>query len=129
MRYLGISEAVPETIRRANSVHDLNAEDLRRQSPRFQGDNFAKNLELLDRVSEIAAERKITPGQLALARVLAQGRDVVPIPGTMRVRYLEENIGAVEVVLTSEDLARIEEAAPTRSTAGERYGDMSSVNL
>ena len=86
VRYLGISEAAPATIRRANGVHDLNAGDLRRHNPRFQGDNFAKNLELLDRVSEIAAEKKITPGQLALAWVLAQGQDVVPIPGTTRVR-------------------------------------------
>ena len=180
VRHLGISEAAPETIRKAHSVHpitavqtewslwtrdpeengvldtvrelgigfvaysplgrgflsgeirsldDLDPGDFRRQNPRFQGENFATNLELVDRVREIAAEKKITPSQLALAWVLAQGDDVVPIPGTKRVRYLEENVAAVDVLLTPEDLARIDAAAPKGATAGERYPDMSSVNV
>lgn len=111
------------------SIEDVEPGDFRRNNPRFQGDNFAKNLELLARVSEIAAEKKITPGQLVLAWVLAQGEDVVPIPGTKRVRYLEENVAAVDIVLSPEELAQIDEAAPRSTTAGERYGDMSSVNL
>jgi len=179
VRHLGISEAAPETIRRAHSVHpitalqtewslwtrdpedngvlatvrelgigfvaysplgrgflsgeirsldDLDPNDFRRQNPRFQGENFAKNLQLVDRVREIADEKRITPGQLALAWVLARGEDIVPIPGTKHIRYLEENLAAIEVLLTPEDLARIDAAAPKGATAGERYPDMSSVN-
>ncbi len=179
VHHLGISEAAPETIRRAHSVHpitalqtewslwtrdpedngvlntvrelgigfvaysplgrgflsgeirsldDLDPNDFRRQNPRFQGENFAKNLQLVDRVREIADEKRITPGQLALAWVLARGEDIVPIPGTKHIRYLEENLAAIEVLLTPEDLARIDAAAPKGATAGERYPDMSSVN-
>jgi aryl-alcohol dehydrogenase-like predicted oxidoreductase len=179
VRYLGISEAAPDTIRRAHGVHpvtavqteyslwtrdpeedgvlatvrelgvgfvaysplgrgflsgeirsidDLAENDFRRHNPRFQGENFAKNLQLVDRVREIAEEKGVTPSQLALAWVLHQGRDIVPIPGTKRVKYLEENAAAADIKLTPEDLARIDEAAPVGATSGERYPDMSSVH-
>src|SRR5829696_3013821 len=107
---------------------DLAADDFRRNNPRFQGDNFQRNLELVDRVREIAAEKDVEPGQLALAWLLHRGEDIVPIPGTKRVRYLEENAAAADVELTDDDLARIDEAAPAGATAGERYPDMSSVH-
>jgi len=180
VRYLGISEAAPDTIRRAAAVHpvtavqteyslwtrdpeedgvlatvrelgigfvaysplgrgflsgairtpdDLDPDDFRRHSPRFQGENFAKNLELVDRVREIAEEKGVTPAQLALAWVLHQGDDIVPIPGTKRVAYLEENATAVAVALTADDLARIDRAAPHGTAAGDRYGDMSAVHV
>ncbi len=173
LRYLGISEAAPETIRRAHataplsavqteyslftrdvedngvlatvrelgigfvpysplgrgflsgrirSIDDLEADDFRRTSPRFQGENFAKNLDLLDSVVAIAQAKGVTPSQLALAWVLAQGDDVVPIPGTRRIANLEENAAAVDVELTAEDLAAIEQVAPAGVAAGERYG-------
>jgi aryl-alcohol dehydrogenase-like predicted oxidoreductase len=180
VRYLGISEAAPGTIKRANAVHpisalqteyslwsrdvedeilptvrelgigfvaysplgrgfltgqikspeDLEEDDFRRSSPRFQGENFQRNLELVDRVREIASEKGVTPGQLALAWLLAQGSDIVPIPGTKRRKYLEENAGATDITLTEEDLRRIEEAAPVGVAAGERYNEagMSTVN-
>jgi aryl-alcohol dehydrogenase-like predicted oxidoreductase len=178
VRYLGLSEAKPETIRRAHAVHpitalqteyslwtrdpedeilptvrelgiafvaysplgrgfltgrfkspdDLDEGDFRRFNPRFQGENFQRNLDLVARVREIAGEKGCTPGQLALAWVLAQGDDIVPIPGTKHVRYLEENVGAAEVTLSDEDLARLHEAAPVGVAAGQRYPDMSSVN-
>jgi aryl-alcohol dehydrogenase-like predicted oxidoreductase len=178
VRHLGLSEASPETIRRAHAVHpitalqtewslwsrdaedavlpavrelgigfvaysplgrgflsgairsidDLAADDFRRSNPRFQGENFARNIDLVDRVEEIAREKGVTPGQLALAWVMAQGDDVVPIPGTKRVRYLEENVAAVDVALTAEDLARLEEAFPKGAVAGERYPDMSHID-
>ena len=178
VRYLGLSEAAPETIRRAHGVHpisvlqteyslwsrdvedehlptvrelgigfvaysplgrgfltgqiqrfeDLPEDDYRRGSPRFQGENFDKNLELVERVNEIAAEKGVTPGQLALAWLLHQGGDIVPIPGTKRRKYLEENAAAADVELDDEDLRRIEEVAPKDVAAGERYADMSSVN-
>ena len=178
VRYLGLSEAAPETIRRAHEVHPISAlqteyslwsrevedeilptlrelgigfvaysplgrgfltgqiksfeglpeGDYRRQSPRFQGENFDKNLELVERVNEIAAEKGVTPGQLALAWLLHQGGDVVPIPGTKRRKYLEENVVATDIELIEEDLKRIEEVAPKNVAAGERYADMSSVN-
>ncbi|MBJ9989398.1 aldo/keto reductase [Paenibacillus sp. S28] len=108
---------------------DLADDDYRRFSPRFQGDNFIKNLELVRRVEEIAAEKGVMPSQLALAWLLAQGNDIVPIPGTKRREYLEENIGAIAIELTKEDLARIDEAAPKGAAFGTRYPDMSSVNL
>ena len=178
VRYLGISEASAQTIRRANSVHpisalqyewslwsrdiedngvlktarelgiglvpysplgrgfltgqitrfeDLAADDYRRFSPRFMGENFAKNLEVVAKVKEIAAEKGCTPGQLALAWLLHQGEDVVPIPGTKRRRYLEENVGAIDVQLTSKELERIEAAAPLGAAAGDRYADMSVI--
>jgi aryl-alcohol dehydrogenase-like predicted oxidoreductase len=178
VRYLGLSEASANTIRRAQSVHpisalqseyslwsrdpedeilatlrelgigfvaysplgrgflsgsitspdDLAADDFRRNSPRFQGENFYKNLQLVERVKEIAVEKDVTPGQLALAWLLAQGDDIVPIPGTKRRVYVEENIAATEIELTQEDLQRIDEVAPKQAVAGDRYSDMSSVN-
>ena len=177
-RYLGLSEASPETIRRAHAVHpisalqteyslwtrdpedavlptvrelgigfvaysplgrgflsgaitkpeDLAEGDFRRNNPRFQGANFDKNLELVERVREIAAERDVTPGQLALAWLLAQGEDIVPIPGTKRREYLEENAAATEIQLSADELERIDDAAPVGATAGERYPDMSSID-
>jgi aryl-alcohol dehydrogenase-like predicted oxidoreductase len=178
VRYLGISEAAPETIRRAHEVHpvtalqteyslwsrdvedevlptvrelgigfvaysplgrgfltgqiqrfeDLPEGDFRRSSPRFQGENFQKNLELVDRVKEIANEKGVAASQLALAWLLHQGEDIVPIPGTKRRKYLEENVAASQIKLTDEDLRRIEEAAPKGAASGERYADMSTVN-
>jgi aryl-alcohol dehydrogenase-like predicted oxidoreductase len=180
VRFLGISEAAPETIRRAHSVHPVSAlqteyslwsrdvedeilptarelgigfvpysplgrgfltgritspedfeeDDFRRNAPRFQGENFQKNLDLVDRVREIAQEKDVTAGQLALAWLLYQGEDVVPIPGTKRREYLEENAAAADVELTGEDLRRIEEVAPAGAAAGERYDEagMGSVN-
>jgi aryl-alcohol dehydrogenase-like predicted oxidoreductase len=178
VRYLGLSEAAPATIRRAHTVHpitalqteyslwsrdpedeilptvrelgigfvpysplgrgflsgtitspdDLAPDDFRRHSPRFQGDNFYKNIEVVERVKEIAAEKGATPGQLALAWLLAQGDDIVPIPGTKRRAYLEENVGAVEITLSKEELQRIDEVAPKGVALGNRYPDMSSVN-
>jgi aryl-alcohol dehydrogenase-like predicted oxidoreductase len=178
VRYLGLSEAAPATIRRAQAVHpitalqteyslwsrdpedeilptvrelgigfvpysplgrgflsgaitspdDLAPDDYRRQSPRFQGESFHKNLELVDRVKEIAAEKNVSPSQLALAWLLAQGEDIVPIPGTKRRQYLEENVAATEISLTAADLERIDQVAPKGSAAGDRYPDMSSVN-
>jgi aryl-alcohol dehydrogenase-like predicted oxidoreductase len=109
---------------------DLPADDYRRFSPRFQGENFQKNLDLVRRVEEIAKEKHCTPAQLALAWVLAQGKDIVPIPGTKRRKYLEENIGALEVELTPADLGRIDEAFPQGSAAGPRYPEefMRAVN-
>jgi aryl-alcohol dehydrogenase-like predicted oxidoreductase len=178
VRYLGLSEASPETIRRANDVHPISAlqteyslwtrdpedavlptvrelgigfvaysplgrgflsgrfqkpddipeGDFRRENPRFQGENFQRNLELVERVKEIAEEKGAEPGQLALAWVLAQGDDIVPIPGTKRREYIEENAAASEIELTEDDLRRIDEAAPKGAAAGERYADMSSID-
>jgi aryl-alcohol dehydrogenase-like predicted oxidoreductase len=107
---------------------DLPADDFRRHHPRFQGENFQRNLDVVAKLHEIAAEKSCTPGQLALAWVLAQGEDIVPIPGTKRLRYLLENLGAVDVPLTDTDLARIDAVAPKGFTAGARYADMSTVN-
>jgi aryl-alcohol dehydrogenase-like predicted oxidoreductase len=171
VRYLGLSEASPQTIRRAHAVHpisalqteyslwsrdpeaeilptvrelgigfvsysplgrgfltgqfksfdDLAADDYRRFSPRFQGDNFKKNLDLVDRIAELAKEKGITAGQLALAWVLAQGDDIVPIPGTKRRKFLEENAAAANVTLSEEELRRIDEVAPQGAAAGTRY--------
>ncbi len=180
VRYLGLSEAGPETLRRAHAVHpiaalqteyslwsrdpedeilavcrelgtgfvaysplgrgfltgqikrfeDLPEDDYRRQSPRFQGGNFQKNLELVGRIQEMAAEKGCSPAQLALAWVLAQGEDIVPIPGTKRRKYLEENVAALKVKLRKDDLQRIEEIAPKGVAAGPRYPEemMSFVN-
>jgi aryl-alcohol dehydrogenase-like predicted oxidoreductase len=170
VRYLGLSEAGPQTIRRAHATHpiaalqselslwtrDLEVEvlpvcrelgigfvpysplgrgiltgqvkknefgstDFRRLSPRFQGENFQKNLELVSRVEQMAAEKHCTPAQLALAWVLAKGETVVPIPGTKRRKFLDENIGALDISLTVSDLTRIDEIAPRGITAGTRY--------
>jgi aryl-alcohol dehydrogenase-like predicted oxidoreductase len=178
VRYLGLSEAAPETIRRAHAVHpisalqseyslwtrdpeadvlptirelgiglvpysplgrgflsgrfrspeDLPEGDFRRENPRFQGANFDRNLALVERVEELAAEKDVTPGQLALAWVLAQGDDIVPIPGTTRVEHLEENVAALEIDLTDDDLRELESVFPMGAASGERYADMSSVN-
>lgn len=100
---------------------DLGADDYRRQSPRFQGENFQKNLELVRQIEELAAKKGCTPAQLALAWVLAQGEDIVPIPGTKRRRYLEDNIGALDVQLTSEELKQIDTISPHGVAAGDRY--------
>jgi aryl-alcohol dehydrogenase-like predicted oxidoreductase len=109
---------------------DLPKDDYRRTSPRFQGENFQRNLDLVAQVGEIAREKKCTPAQLALAWVFAQGENIVPIPGTKRRKYLEENIGALNVVLTSEDLARVHEVTPKDIFAGARYPEwaMKMVN-
>lgn len=180
VRYLGLSEAAPETIRRAHKVHEMTAlqteyslwtrdvedeilpacrelgigfvpysplgrgfltgqikrpedfeeGDHRKSQPRFQGENFQKNLDLVDRIKLMAAEKGCQPSQLALAWLLAQGEDVVPIPGTKRRKYLEENVAAAEIKLTPADLARIDEIAPQGVTAGARYPEhsMKSVN-
>ena len=178
VRHLGLSEAAPETIRRAHAVHpiaalqseyslwtrdpenevlstvrelgigfvaysplgrgflsgrfrsqdDLQERDFRRENPRFQGENFNRNLELVERVEELAAEKDVTPGQLALAWVLAQGDDIVPIPGTTSVHHLEENVAALELELTEDDLRELESVFPLGAAAGDRYADMSTVN-
>lgn len=174
IRYLGLSEASAETIRRAHKTHpidalqseyslwsrdpedgvlattrelgiafvaysplgrgfltgqikkfeDLAADDHRRFSPRFQGENFARNMELVARVTDIAKEKGCTPGQLALAWLLAQGKDIIPIPGTKRRKYLEENAAADEMQLSTSDLNRIDEVAPKGAAAGNRYNEM-----
>jgi aryl-alcohol dehydrogenase-like predicted oxidoreductase len=113
---------------RFQTVDDLDEDDFRRTHPRFQGENFQRNLELVERVKEIAGEKGCTPGQIALAWVLAQGQDIVPIPGTKRVNYLEENVAALHVELTEEDLRRLDEAAPVGAASGDRYADMSSID-
>jgi aryl-alcohol dehydrogenase-like predicted oxidoreductase len=156
VRYLGLSEAAPETIRRAHAVHPISVlqseyslftrepEDEILPTLRELGIGFVaysplgrgfltgawQNLELAERVREIAAEKGATPGQLALAWLLVRGDDIVPIPGTKRRKYLEENAGAVDITLTGEDLQRIEEAIPRGSAAGERYSEqmMRTVN-
>ncbi len=107
----------------ANELVDLNQSMTcnRRNSPRFQGENFHKNLELVQKIGEIAERKGYTPSQLALAWVLAQGEDIVPIPGTKRRQYLEENAAAADIVLTPEDLQQINEVAPQGAAAGARY--------
>jgi aryl-alcohol dehydrogenase-like predicted oxidoreductase len=114
---------------RITSPDDFGEDDFRRNHPRFTGENFARNLELVDRVRELAASKGATPSQLAIAWVLAQGDDVVPIPGTKRRRYLEENLGALDVELTPEDLAAIEEVTPRGSVAGARYNPEMMANV
>ena len=180
VRFLGLSEAAPGTIRRANEVHpiaalqteyslwsrdpedeilpvvrelgigfvpysplgrgfltgrfqrfeDIPENDYRRMSPRFQGENFKKNLELVDRVRQIAKEKNVKPSQLALAWVLAQGEDMVPIPGTTRRDHLDENLAALDIVMSAADLKRIDAAAPKGAAAGMRYQEegMKTVN-
>ena len=113
---------------RFQSPDDFPEGDFRRNNPRFQGENFYANLRLVERVKELAREHDCTPGQLALAWVLHQGRDVVPIPGTKRRAYLEENVAATEITLSEEDLRVLDDAAPVGATAGDRYPDMSGVN-
>jgi len=112
------------------SIDDLAPDDFRRTNPRFAGDNFQKNLDLVDAVGAIAADKGVTAAQLALAWVLAQGEELVPIPGTRRIATLEQNAAAADIVLTPDDLARIEAVFPRGAAAGERYapGGMSSLN-
>jgi len=172
VRYLGLSEAAPQTIRRAHAVHpisavqseyslwsremeengvlatvrelgigfvpyaplgrgfltgtikspeDFEADDYRRTSPRFQGKNFTRNLKLVEQVQQMAANKGISAGQLALAWVLAQGEDLIPIPGTKQLKYLRENLAALDVVLSAEDLAQINRVFPPGAAAGHRY--------
>ena len=102
-------------------LEDLPDDDYRKTTPRFQGENFQRNLDLVKRVEEFSQEKKCTPAQLALAWVLAQGEHIVPIPGTKRRKYLQENIGALDVDLSSQDLERIDEVAPKDAFAGSRY--------
>lgn len=110
-----------------SSTEDLRRGDFRRGTPRFEGENFSRNLEVVERVRTIAAEKSVTPGQLALAWVQAQGNDVVPIPGTKRRTYLEENIGALDVQLTPDDIAELEAVASTSAVSGDRAADMTWV--
>lgn len=180
VRYLGLSEASAETLRRASKVHkiaalqteyslwsrdaedeilaacrelgigfvaysplgrgmlsgeikkfeDLSEDDYRRHNPRYMGENFQKNLDLVEKIGEIAKEKGVTTSQLALAWVLAQGQDIVPIPGTKRRTYLEQNAAAAEIILSQEELAAIEDVFPKNSAAGERYPEemMKTVN-
>ena len=110
------------------SPDDFDDGDFRKHAPRFQGENFQRNLDLVQRVKDIAAAKGCTPGQLAIGWLLAQGDDIVPIPGTKRLRYLEENLGGADVALTEADLRAIDEAAPKGATAGARYASMSSID-
>ena len=181
VRYLGLSEASVQTIRKAHGVHpitalqteyslwsrdveeeilpacrelgigfvpysplgrgfltgqikrfeDLAEDDYRRHSPRFQGENFQKNLDLVRKIEELAEQKACTPSQLALAWLLAQGEDIVPIPGTKRRKYLEENLGALDISLTRDELEQIKQIAPKGVAAGDRYRpeQMSSLNV
>ena len=113
---------------RFGSIEDLEQEDFRRFHPRFQGEHFDQNLELVARLQEMAAEWDVTPAQLALAWVLTQGDDIVPIPGTKRVAHLEENVAAADIVLSEDQLARIQAAFPKGATSGARYADMSPID-
>jgi len=112
------------------SIDDLPADDYRRNSPRFQGDNFRKNLDLVKKIEEMAAAKGCTPSQLALAWVLAQGQDIVPIPGTKRIQYLEDNLGSLRISLTADELAQIDAILPAGAAAGERYpeGGMQAID-
>ncbi len=180
VRHLGISEAAPDTIRRANAVHPVTAVqteyslwardveingvldtvrelgigfvaysplgrgfltgairdrtqlaegDFRQHQPRFADGNLERNLGIVDVLTELAEAKDVTPAQLALAWVLGRGYDIVPIPGTKRVRYLEENVAALDIVLDDEDMVTLDDAAPPGQTAGDRYADMSPVNI
>jgi aryl-alcohol dehydrogenase-like predicted oxidoreductase len=113
---------------RITKPEDLEAGDSRHSMPRFQGDNFQHNMTIVERIKAIAEEKGVTPAQLALAWVLARGADIVPIVGTKRRVYLEENAGAVNVTLTPDDLTRIDAVIPQGAAAGDRYANMSSVN-
>ncbi len=179
VRYLGLSEASPRTIRRAHAIHPITAlqteyslwsrepedeilptvrelgigfvaysplgrgfltgriatpdeleeSDFRRHAPRFQSDNFRKNLPIVNELRRMAADKGVTPGQLALAWVMAQGEEIVPIPGTKRRKYLEENVGAAEVSLDAQELRRLDEIAPRGAAAGERYAEAVMKNI
>jgi aryl-alcohol dehydrogenase-like predicted oxidoreductase len=178
VRYIGLSEAAPQTIRRAHAVHpitalqteyslwsrdpedeilptvrelgigfvsyspigrgflsgrfktidDLEPNDFRRISPRFKGENFKRNLDLVRDIEAIAKDKGVTPAQLAIAWVLARGNDIVPIPGSKSIGHLEENIAAAEITLTAAEMARIDEAAPKGAAAGDRYPSMATVD-
>ena len=178
VRYLGLSEASPATIRRAHAVHpitalqteyslwtrdpedevlatcqelgigfvaysplgrgflsgqirsvkDFDEDDFRRHSPRFQGENFTRNLELVARVRAVAVKKGVTASQLALAWVLARGKNIIPIPGTKRVKYLEENIAAVDITLTDDEMRQLDEAAPKGAAHGDRYANMGTID-
>ena len=111
------------------SPDDIEEGDSRRERfPRFEREHFDKNMELAERVRQIAEEKGVTAGQLALAWLLHQGDDIVPIPGTKRIKYLEENAGGAEVKLGADELQRIDQAAPAGAASGDRYADMSTVN-
>jgi aryl-alcohol dehydrogenase-like predicted oxidoreductase len=110
-------------------LEDLPADDFRRFAPRFQGDNFQKNLDLVAKVHELARAKGCTPGQLALAWVLARGEDIIPIPGTKRMKYLEDNLGAENVKLTSQDLRQIDAILPHGVAAGERYHERGMATI
>lgn len=179
VRYIGLSEAAPQTIRRAHATHpitalqteyslwtrdpereilpttrelgigfvaysplgrgfltgrfkkyeDLPHDDYRRNHPRFQGENFERNLDLVRVVEQIAGEKGVTASQIGLAWLLAQGEDIVPIPGTKRRKYLEENLGALDVVLSKDELRRIEEAFPHGAASGPRYPEQAMAAL
>ncbi len=109
-------------------IDDLAPDDYRRNSPRFQGENFDKNLQLVERVEEIASEKRVTPGQLALAWLLAKSNEIVPIPGTKRRTYLEENVATTKIELTTSELQNLDAVAPKNSVMSDRYSDMSAVN-
>jgi aryl-alcohol dehydrogenase-like predicted oxidoreductase len=110
------------------SLDDLAPDDFRRNNPRFQGENMQRNLETVVQVEQMAGEKGCTPAQLALAWVLAQATDIVPIPGTKRIAYLDENLAAASVELTDDDLRRLDEVAPRGATVGDRYPNMSNLN-
>jgi aryl-alcohol dehydrogenase-like predicted oxidoreductase len=179
VRYIGLSEAAPKTIRRAHAVHpitalqteysiwsrepedeilptvrelgigfvayspigrgflsgriktidDLEPDDYRRNSPRFAGENFQKNLDLVQRIEQLARAKGVTSAQLAIAWVLSRGNDIVPIPGSRSIAHLEENVAAASVTLTREELERIDDAAPKGVAVGDRYPDMTRVNV
>jgi len=111
-----------------SSTDNFGPDDFRRHNPRFQGENFTRNLALVDRVIQMAAQKGCTPGQLALAWLLAQGDDIAPIPGTKRRRYLEENVGALNVTLSADDRAQVDELLPVDAVSGPRYEDMSHID-
>jgi aryl-alcohol dehydrogenase-like predicted oxidoreductase len=114
---------------RYRSTDAFGEDDSRRvRFPRFEGENLRRNLAIVEKLEELAREKGVTPGQLALAWVMHQGDDIVPIPGTKRVKYLEENAVAADVELSDEDVARIDEIAPPGAAAGDRYADMSSID-
>jgi aryl-alcohol dehydrogenase-like predicted oxidoreductase len=113
---------------RFKTIDDLEANDFRRNSPRFKGENFERNLDLVRDIEAIAKAKGVTPAQLAIAWVLARGKDIVPIPGSKSIGHLEENIAAAEITLTASELARIDEAAPKGIAAGDRYASMATVN-
>ena len=110
------------------SIDDLAADDSRRNQPRFKGENFAQNFEIVDAVTKIANEKGVTTAQLAIAWVLAKGEDIAPIPGTRKISRLEENLASLDIKLTPADIEALDIAAPSGAAAGDRYPDMSTVN-